>query len=83
MLIYLLAVNALGLAVMLLDKLLARKKLWRVPETTLFALAVIGGSLGCILGMLLARHKTRHIEFILGLPAILVVHIILILLIRL
>lgn len=81
MLIYLLAVNALGFAIMLLDKLLAKKKLWRVPETSLFALAIIGGSLGCLLGMFLARHKTRHIEFILGLPAILVVHIVLLVLI--
>lgn len=82
MLIYLFIINALGLAVMLLDKLLAKKKLWRVPESTLFAVAIIGGSLGSLVGMYLVRHKTMHIEFVLGLPAILIAHIVLFLLIR-
>lgn len=71
MLIYLLAVNAVGFAVMLYDKYLAKNNLWRIPETTLFGIAVIGGSVGCLIGMYAARHKTKHLSFTLGIPAIL------------
>ena len=75
MLIYLLVVNAVGFAVMLYDKYLARNNLWRIPETTLFGIAVIGGSIGCLCGMYTVRHKTKHRSFTLGIPAILVAQI--------
>lgn len=75
MLIYLLAVNAVGLAVMHYDKYLAKNNMWRVPETTLFGIAVIGGSLGSLVGMYTARHKTRHLSFTLGIPLILAAQI--------
>lgn len=75
MLIYLLAVNAVGFAVMLYDKYLAKNNLWRIPETTLFGIAVIGGSVGCLIGMYAARHKTKHLSFTLGIPAILAAQI--------
>ena len=75
MLIYLLAVNAIGLAVMHYDKYLAKNNMWRVPETTLFGIAVIGGSLGSLVGMYTARHKTRHLSFTIGIPLILAAQI--------
>ena len=75
MLIYLLAVNAVGFAVMHYDKYLAKNNLWRIPESTLFAIAAIGGSLGSLMGMHTARHKTRHKSFTIGIPLILVVQI--------
>lgn len=75
MLIYLLAVNAVGFAVMLYDKYLAKNNLWRIPETTLFGIAVIGGSVGCLIGMYTVRHKTKHLSFTLGIPAILAAQI--------
>lgn len=75
MLIYLLAVNALGFTVMLYDKYLAKNNLWRIPEATLFGIAAIGGSAGCLVGMYTVRHKTRHLSFTLGIPAILAVQI--------
>ncbi len=78
--IYLLAVNVVSFAVMGIDKQKARKHAWRIPESTLFVLAIIGGSIGSILGMRLFRHKTRHRSFVYGMPAILLVQIILILL---
>ena len=43
----------------------------RVPEKTLFLLAILGGSVGAILGMRVWHHKTRHWYFKYGLPAIL------------
>ena len=75
-LIYLLIVNAAGFLLMLVDKLKAKKNLWRVPERTLFLTAIIGGSIGCLLGMYTVRHKTKHLTFTIGMPAILILQII-------
>lgn len=75
--LYLFIVNAAGFLLMLVDKRRAIKKRWRIPEARLIFAAMIGGSLGCLLGMCLFRHKTRHLKFALGLPAILILHIIL------
>lgn len=77
MILYLLLINALGFALMLVDKLLAKKKQRRIPEASLMSIAVAGGSPGVLAGMLLARHKTRHIRFALGLPLILLLQILL------
>ena len=70
-LIYLLIVNAVGFLLMLVDKQKARKRLWRIPESTLLLTAAIGGSIGCLAGMYTFRHKTKHLKFTLGVPAIL------------
>lgn len=67
-LIYLIPINALGFILMLVDKQKAKKNAWRIPEQTLMAVAVVGGSLGCLCGMYLFRHKTRHPKFAIGLP---------------
>ena len=75
LLIYLLIINAVGFLLMLVDKSKARKKLWRIPEATLMTVAAIGGSIGSLLGMYTFRHKTKHIKFTLGIPAILAVQI--------
>ena len=73
--IYLLAVNALGLIIMHYDKYLAKNNMWRIPEKTLLGIAAIGGSVGCILGMYSARHKTKKPEFTIGLPVILAIQL--------
>ncbi len=75
MVIYLLIINAIGFAIMLWDKYLAKNNLRRIPEKSLFGIAVFGGSLGCIIGMYTARHKTRHKSFTLGMPGILMVQL--------
>lgn len=74
-LLYLLIVNAVSFLLMLVDKQKARKKLWRIPEATLLLSAAIGGSPGALAGMYTFRHKTRHLKFTLGVPAILIVQI--------
>lgn len=71
MLVYLLLINALGFILMLADKYKARKNLWRIPEAALFSVALIGGSVGVLLGMYCVRHKTLHIKFTVGIPLIL------------
>jgi len=52
------------------DKALARQGRWRIQETTLLSLAVLGGGAGALLAMLLLRHKLRKRAFALGLPVI-------------
>ena len=76
MLIYLLIINAAAFILMLADKMKARKNLWRIPEKMLFLAAILGGSIGSLLGMYLLRHKTKHFSFILGMPLILAVQIV-------
>ena len=74
---YLILINALSFLLMLLDKYKSRKKLWRIPEGLLLAVATAGGSLGALLGMYLSRHKTKHPAFSLGIPLLFFVHILL------
>ena len=77
MLVYLILINAFALALMLADKQKARKNRWRIPERTLMAVAILGGSLGAMIGMNLFRHKTRHPKFSIGLPVIFAVQVVL------
>ena len=72
---YLVIMNLIGFAVMGIDKRRAVKRLWRIPESTLFIVALIGGSLGSIIGMYFFHHKTRHWYFVYGMPFILLVQI--------
>ncbi len=76
--IYLAGINFLSFVVMGVDKYKARKRAWRIPESTLFVLALIGGSVGSIAGMHLFRHKTRHWYFLYGMPAILILQVIIV-----
>ena len=78
--IYFVIINIVGFAVMGIDKRKAVKRTFRIPEATLFIIALIGGSIGSILGMQVFRHKTRHWYFVFGMPAILVIQIALLIL---
>ena len=73
---YLLIMNIAGLSVMGIDKAKAKHHAWRIPETTLFLVSLLGGSIGTWAGMYLFRHKTKHWYFVLGMPVILVIHIV-------
>ena len=72
---YLALVNLIAFTVYGADNRRARKDRRRVPEKTLFLLAIIGGSLGAFLGMRLFHHKTRHWYFVWGIPAIMALQI--------
>ncbi len=74
-LLYLLLINAAAFVLMLVDKVKAKKNRWRIPERTLMLSAALGGSAGALLGMYTFRHKTKHIKFTLGVPAILAAQI--------
>ncbi len=73
--VYLIFINLLAFALFGLDKHRARKHAWRIPERTLLLSAVLGGSVGALLGMRFFHHKTKHRRFTLGIPLILAVQI--------
>ena len=72
---YLLAINAVAFIVYGIDKYKAKKAKWRIPETTLLLLAVLGGSIGAWMEMKVWHHKTMHKRFKYGIPAILLIQI--------
>ena len=76
-LVYLIGINLAGFIIMGVDKKRAIRGAWRISEASLFFTALLGGSLGCILGMQHFRHKTKHWYFKYGMPAILVVQVLL------
>ena len=72
---YFIVMNVLGFALMGIDKRKAQRSAYRIPEATLFTIAIMGGSLGSVLGMYLLRHTTKHWYFKLGMPIILVLQV--------
>jgi len=80
LIIYLIVINIVSFIVMAADKKHAVKKQRRLPESVLLTLAFIGGSVGAMLGMLICRHKTRHLKFTLLFPLFLILHIVIALL---
>lgn len=77
---YILIVNFVGFVIMGVDKKRAIRGAWRISERSLFLTAIIGGSIGCISGMWHFHHKTKHWYFKYGMPAILLIQILLIIL---
>ena len=76
--IYLIIINLIAFIAMYLDKRKARYGKWRIPEQSLLILALIGGSIGAIIGMYTFRHKTKKLRFSVGFPIILILQIVLI-----
>ena len=72
----LVGMNLITFIVYGIDKRKAKKRLWRIPEATLIGLALMGGSVGAFLGMRLFHHKTKHIKFYVGVPAIFIIEIV-------
>ncbi len=70
LLLYLIAVNLIAFFAMRRDKRAAKAGALRTPEKTLFLLAILGGSLGAMLGMKVFHHKTKHKSFTIGMPLI-------------
>ena len=78
LIIYIAVVNIIGFALMGIDKRRARNNAFRIPEATLFAFAIIGGSIGATIGMFTFKHKTKHWYFKFGLPLIVLIQAIII-----
>ena len=75
-LIYLLAINLIAFLAMYIDKKRAKWGKWRIKESTLFTLVLLGGGIGGIAGMYTFRHKTKKPRFVIGFPAIIIIEII-------
>ena len=58
-----------------IDKWKAKKNRWRIPESILLLLAVLGGSIGAWMGMKIWHHKTMHKKFKYGIPLIMILQI--------
>lgn len=80
---YLILTNLARFVLFGVDKYRAKNHLWRIPEKTLFLSALVGGALGCLIGMYFFHHKTRHWYFRIGIPVILVLNLLILTLILL
>ncbi|MGI6028634.1 MAG: DUF1294 domain-containing protein [Candidatus Heteroscillospira sp.] len=80
--VYVAVMTLIAFAAMGWDKFCARRGARRISEKTLFLLAILGGSIGSVAGMYAFHHKTRHWYFRFGLPAILVLQIVLIIAVK-
>lgn len=76
--IYLLVINVAGFIICGIDKKRAIRHWWRIPEKDIILIAVLGGSIGVLIGMYGFRHKTRHRQFTVGIPLILLCQIMLV-----
>lgn len=76
--IYLIIINLIAFLAMFIDKKKAQKGKWRIKESTLLILALIGGSIGAISGMYIFHHKTQKPRFYIGFPIIIILQILVI-----
>ena len=78
---YLIVINLISIIVTISDKSRSKRNKWRVKEKTLFTIALLGGSVSMYITMRIIRHKTKHLSFMIGIPAIIVLQLILVFLI--
>ena len=73
--LYLVIINIIGFFIMGIDKLKAKKGMWRIQENTLFMFAFLGGGIGTTAGMYVFRHKTKKLKFVIGMPVIVILEV--------
>ncbi len=73
--VYLIVINLIAFLSMFIDKKKAKWGKWRIPEDTLFLYAILGGTIGSIIGMYTFRHKTKKPKFYVGMPVLLILQI--------
>ena len=74
--------NIVGFVMMKVDKNRAKKHQYRISEGTLWLVAILFGAVGMTLGMKVYRHKTKHLQFKVGLPLLAFIEIVLFLYIK-
>ena len=74
---YLALISLISIIVCAYDKMISKKNKvqLRIPEKTLLFLSLIGGSVAMFATMILIRHKTKHVKFMLGIPLIIILQI--------
>ena len=72
--IYILIMSLISIVVCIYDKKISKKNKveLRIPEKVLLILSALGGSVAMLVTMLITRHKTKHVKFMLGIPLIMV-----------
>ena len=75
--VYLIAISVISIIVCIYDKIISKKNRveLRTPEKTLLILSALGGSVAMLITMLLIRHKTKHVKFMLGIPIIIILQV--------
>ena len=71
---YLAIISLISIIVCVYDKGISKKNRveLRIPEAVLLLLSALGGSVAMFVTMLLVRHKTKHVKFMLGIPIIMI-----------
>ena len=73
---YLAAISLISIIVCCYDKIASKKlQKHRTRERTLLLLSALGGSVAMLITMLIIRHKTKHVKFMLGIPLIIIAQI--------
>lgn len=75
LLIWFAVVSLAAVILTVADKIFAQKGKWRIPEATLMLVGLAGGALAMLITMKAIRHKTLHNKFMFGLPAEIILHI--------
>lgn len=75
--VYFSIISLVSIIVTVADKSHAKRQKWRTPEKTLLLLGFFGGALSEYITMKVIRHKTQHKKFMIGLPTIMVFHVVL------
>ena len=73
-LIYFAVISLVAVVITVADKIFVKKGMWRIPETTLMTVGLLGGALGMFVTMRTIRHKTKHKKFMIGLPLMIALH---------
>lgn len=74
---YLLLINFVAFYLYWDDKRRAKKDKWRIKESTLLLVGLVGGSLGSLVSMYVFRHKTQHWKFKILVPVFFILHAVL------
>lgn len=73
LLIYLAIINFLSFIMFGIDKGKAKRKEWRIPESSLFGVSILGGAIGSLIGMVVFKHKLSKKPFYIGIPLIIII----------
>lgn len=68
-------ISLIAVIVTVADKIKAKRGRWRVPEATLMGISVLGGSVAMLVTMIMIRHKTKHMKFMIGIPVVIILQI--------
>lgn len=73
LLVYLIIINLFSFILFGIDKKKAERKEWRISESSLIGVSILGGSIGALIGMVIFKHKLSKKAFYIGIPLILVI----------